>query len=131
MGDPEKELRDAFNFFDIDDSGSIGPDELKLLMLYLGQNVSENEIDAMMAIADEKGDVEISFEDFKVMWMNIISQKPRSYWICGMQMCRAHFFLPVKAVTKSDYKLVVKKIKISMLFLSRQQLFIVKFRRLM
>merc|ERR1711862_963923 len=80
--DPEKELRDAFNFFDIDDSGSIDPDELKLLMLYLGQNVSENEIDAMMAIADEKGDVEISFEDFKVMWSKAKRREATGFVAC-------------------------------------------------
>jgi len=65
--DPEKELRDAFRVFDKDDSGSISRAELKLLMLKLGQNLTENEIDQMMDIADENGDGEISYEEFRQM----------------------------------------------------------------
>merc|ERR1712150_426888 len=65
--DPDKELRDAFRVFDSDSSGAIDRNELKRLMKKLGQNLHENELDAMMDEVDTNGDGEISFEEFKAM----------------------------------------------------------------
>mmetsp|Transcript_28431 Transcript_28431/g.40017 ORF Transcript_28431/g.40017 Transcript_28431/m.40017 type:complete len:152 (+) Transcript_28431:71-526(+) len=65
--DPDKELRDAFGVFDTDGSGSIDRTELKRLMKKLGQNLHENELDAMMEEVDTNKDGEISFAEFKAM----------------------------------------------------------------
>ena len=46
--DPEKELKEAFAVFDTDGSGAIDRKELKRLMKRLGQNFTEQELDAMM-----------------------------------------------------------------------------------
>lgn len=65
--DPEKELRDAFKVFDSDGSGSISREELKQLMINLGQTLTEAELDAMMDEVDTNGDGEISYDEFKDM----------------------------------------------------------------
>jgi len=65
--DPDQELRNAFRVFDTDNSGSISREELKQLMINLGQTLSEAEIDAMMDMVDEDQDGVISFEEFKNM----------------------------------------------------------------
>eukprot|EP00565_Helicotheca_tamesis_P007886 CAMPEP_0185724060 /NCGR_PEP_ID=MMETSP1171-20130828/663_1 /TAXON_ID=374046 /ORGANISM="Helicotheca tamensis, Strain CCMP826" /LENGTH=149 /DNA_ID=CAMNT_0028391835 /DNA_START=108 /DNA_END=557 /DNA_ORIENTATION=- len=65
--DPDKELRDAFNVFDKDGSGAISRQELQSLMQKLGQNLSKEELDAMMSEVDEDGNGEIDFEEFKRM----------------------------------------------------------------
>lgn len=65
--DPDKELRDAFDVFDADGSGSISRDELKKLMRNLGQSLSDAELDAMMDEVDQDGNGEIDFEEFKSM----------------------------------------------------------------
>eukprot|EP00586_Coscinodiscus_wailesii_P014627 CAMPEP_0172494508 /NCGR_PEP_ID=MMETSP1066-20121228/50001_1 /TAXON_ID=671091 /ORGANISM="Coscinodiscus wailesii, Strain CCMP2513" /LENGTH=146 /DNA_ID=CAMNT_0013265535 /DNA_START=110 /DNA_END=550 /DNA_ORIENTATION=+ len=65
--DPDQELREAFDVFDTDKNGSISRSELKGLMVKLGQNLSDAELDAMMTMVDSDGDGEISFEEFKEM----------------------------------------------------------------
>jgi calmodulin len=65
--DPEEDLRDAFNMFDADRSGSIDRDEVRMLMKKLAQDLTEEEIDAIMEEVDTDGDGEISFEEFRAM----------------------------------------------------------------
>ena len=65
--DPEKELKDAFNVFDSDHSGSIDRNELAQLMKKLGQALTDAQIDSLMEEVDANGDGEISFEEFKDM----------------------------------------------------------------
>ena len=60
-------LLNAFNTFDADGSGDISRDELKRLMTQLGQNLTKNELDAMINKVNADGDREISFEEFKTM----------------------------------------------------------------
>ena len=44
-----QEMRDTFNLFDVDRDGSIDRDEFGTVMRALGQNPSEEEIDALLA----------------------------------------------------------------------------------
>jgi len=76
--DPDKELRDAFNVFDSDGSGSIDRKELKRLMKKLGQALSDMELDAMMDEVDTDGNGEISFAEFKAMMVRLfVSENAR------------------------------------------------------
>lgn len=68
--DPDKELKDAFNVFDSDGSGTISRSELKKLMKSLGQNLADGELDAMMDEVDTDKSGEIDFKEFKQMMMS-------------------------------------------------------------
>jgi len=65
--DSEEELREAFSVFDRDENGLVSKDELSKLLLSLGEGLTVPEIEAMMASADEDGDGELNFEEFKIM----------------------------------------------------------------
>ncbi|KAJ2784375.1 hypothetical protein H4R18_001179 [Coemansia javaensis] len=65
--DPDAELREAFNVFDKDGNGSISRSELRQVMASLGENLTEDEINAMFNEADTNRDEAISFPEFKVM----------------------------------------------------------------
>ncbi|XP_071165749.1 calmodulin-like isoform X2 [Mytilus edulis] len=67
--DEEAELREAFKVFDKDGSGSISKAELKLVMENLGEKLTGEEIDEMMAEADKDGNGEIDYEEFVDMMM--------------------------------------------------------------
>ena len=62
--DATEELREAFNVFDRDGSNSITPDELKHVMMNLGEKLSDAEVDEMLKEADVNGDGSIDFEEF-------------------------------------------------------------------
>ena len=63
--DAEQNLRDVFEIFDADGSGSIDRNEMRLLMKKLAQDLTEEEITQIIEVVDEDGDGEISFEEFK------------------------------------------------------------------
>lgn len=54
--DTDSELREAFNIFDRDGSGTINADELRQVMKALGEDLSDAEIDEMIKEADKNGD---------------------------------------------------------------------------
>ena len=67
----DQKLQAAFNLFDIDQNGRITLDEIKAM---LGESRIRTEIESnnqiwkqFMAEADENGDGEISYEEFKIM----------------------------------------------------------------
>ncbi|XP_073350933.1 calcium-binding protein 5b isoform X1 [Pagrus major] len=67
-----KELKEAFREFDIDGDGSITSDELRHAMIkLLGEQTSQNEIDAVVKEADNNGDGTVDFEEF----VKMMSQK--------------------------------------------------------
>jgi calmodulin len=57
--DSDTELREAFRVFDRDGSGTISAEELKEVMLRIGENLSADEIKAMIEQADSDGDGKI------------------------------------------------------------------------
>lgn len=61
--DTDSELRQAFNIFDRDGSGTINAEELKQVMKALGEDLSEVEIDEMIREADTDGDGSIDCKD--------------------------------------------------------------------
>lgn len=61
----EAELREAFRVFDTNGDGFIAPDELADVFLSLGEQLSEQEISAMVSATDANEDGLISYEEFR------------------------------------------------------------------
>ena len=58
----DKELKAAFDAFDADGSGFITKQELRQAMTNCGSNVSERELNEMIASADANSDGKVNFE---------------------------------------------------------------------
>ncbi|KAI9024328.1 hypothetical protein CLU79DRAFT_886608 [Phycomyces nitens] len=63
----EKELREAFDAFDLDKDGNISTSELIKMMHQLGDKVSEQDAVQMIKDVDKNGDRQVNFEEFAVM----------------------------------------------------------------
>ena len=64
-----KDVENAFKVFDKDGSGFIEIDELRDLMMNLGEKLTEEEIQAMMQFADIDKDGKIDYHEFVIMMM--------------------------------------------------------------
>lgn len=62
-----QELREAFDLFDTDGSGSIDVKELKVAMRALGFQVKKEEVRKMIADIDKDGNESIDFDEFVQM----------------------------------------------------------------
>jgi calmodulin len=62
--DTEDELIEAFRLFDKEGKGYIGIDEIKHLLLMLGESMSNEEIEEIITQADLDGDGKVSYQDF-------------------------------------------------------------------
>ena len=62
--DTEEEVLNAFKIFDKEGNGLININELKHIMLTVGKNLSEPEINDMLKEADIDGDGYINYEEF-------------------------------------------------------------------
>lgn len=60
--DTEEEMREAFKIFDRSGNGFITAKELKHGMVFMGERLSDEEVEEMMREADSDGDGRISFE---------------------------------------------------------------------
>jgi Ca2+-binding EF-hand superfamily protein len=58
---------DAFRSFDLDGNGFVGAAELRHVYAALGEEVSDEEIDEMIAMVDNDGDGQISVDEFSKM----------------------------------------------------------------
>uniref|UniRef100_A0A8C0FXG7 EF-hand domain-containing protein n=1 Tax=Bubo bubo TaxID=30461 RepID=A0A8C0FXG7_BUBBB len=72
----KQEIREAFDLFDTDGSGSIDIKELKVAMRALGFEPKKEEIKKMIADIDKEGSGTIDFEDFLAM----MTQKMATDW---------------------------------------------------
>ena len=68
--DEDEEIREAFRVFDQDGNGYITSEELEAVMIKLGENLTKDELTAMMIEADLDGDGRIDFDEFVVMMRN-------------------------------------------------------------
>ena len=63
----DKELKDAFDLYDLDKNGLISASELHAVMKKLGQRCSLKDCRKMISSVDKDGDGNVNFEEFKVM----------------------------------------------------------------
>jgi len=63
-------LRDAFRIFDKDDDGLISVEELRNIMLRLGEKMTDKELDEMIAEANCDKDGHIDYEEFVLVLCN-------------------------------------------------------------
>ena len=59
--DPEQELKEAFQVFDKDGNGYISKEELRHVMINLGEKLTDDEVDEMMREADTDGDGQVNY----------------------------------------------------------------------
>ena len=62
--DQEEEVIEAFKVFDADASGYITSDELRRILMDLGEDVTEEEMDALILEADLDGNGRIDYDEF-------------------------------------------------------------------
>ena len=68
--DTEDELIEAFRIFDKEGKGYIGMEEIRHLLLMLGESMTSEEIEEIITQADLDGDGKVSYQDFaKLMLM--------------------------------------------------------------
>ncbi|XWS64694.1 hypothetical protein CRYUN_Cryun05aG0025300 [Craigia yunnanensis] len=65
----EDELKEAFRVFDQDQDGYISPNELRQVMIHIGEKVTDEELEQMIREADLDGDGQVNFEEFVRMML--------------------------------------------------------------
>lgn len=58
------EIKEAFDCFDINKNGYIGVNELKEIFSIIGEDVTNEELDEMIGIADKEGDGQVNWLNF-------------------------------------------------------------------
>ncbi|CAG2216529.1 troponin C-like isoform X1 [Mytilus edulis] len=61
----ERELRDAFRVLDKQNKGTIPVDDLRWILKSLGDDITEEELDDMIAETDTDGSGTVDYEEFK------------------------------------------------------------------
>ncbi|KPI84043.1 centrin putative Ca2 -binding EF-hand protein [Leptomonas seymouri] len=69
--DSPEEILKAFQLFDLDKKGKISFTNLKEVAKLLGENPGDDVLKEMIAEADEDGDGEVSFEEFKSVMLQM------------------------------------------------------------
>lgn len=62
--DPKEEMLKAFKLFDEDETGKITFKNLKRVAKELGENITDEELQEMIEVADRDGDGEVNEEEF-------------------------------------------------------------------
>ncbi|XP_077247692.1 calmodulin-like [Tasmannia lanceolata] len=62
--DAEEELKEAFKVFDKDQNGFISANELRHVMINLGERLTDEEVQQMIREADLDGDGQVNYEEF-------------------------------------------------------------------
>ena len=62
-----EEIRKTFSFLDLDKNGYIGPNELRHVLINMGEMVTDEEIDVMISILDKNGDGQVNYQQFEAM----------------------------------------------------------------
>ena len=75
-----EEIKDTFDLFDIDSSGSIDPEKVKVAMRALGFEPKQEEIQNMISDVHDDGSRRIEYEKFLKMMMHKILNKNLRGW---------------------------------------------------
>ena len=70
----DDDLLEAFRVFDRDGDGHISTTELRMVMLNIGEKMSEEEVENMIKEADEDGDGQVNY-DGRYFFLHIIFVK--------------------------------------------------------
>ncbi|GKU85864.1 hypothetical protein SLE2022_250070 [Rubroshorea leprosula] len=62
--DAEEELKEVFQVFDKDQDGYISANELRQVMINLGEKLSDEEVEQMIKEADLDGDGQVDYDEF-------------------------------------------------------------------
>lgn len=60
----DDEIREAFTQFDLDKNSFVGAAEIRHILINIGENVSDEEVNEMIRMVDRSGDGQVSFPDF-------------------------------------------------------------------
>lgn len=63
----DDEIRETFKVFDLNKNGYIGTAEVKFVLDYLKEEVTDEEIDEMIRMLDTDGDGQVNFKEFYKM----------------------------------------------------------------
>jgi serine/threonine-protein phosphatase 2B regulatory subunit len=63
----DSEIKDAFISFDLDKNSFIGAAEIRHVLVNIGENVTDDEVDEMIRMVDGDGDGQVSFTEFYAM----------------------------------------------------------------
>ncbi|KAK5794051.1 calmodulin-like protein 8 [Gossypium arboreum] len=69
--DAEEELQEAFKVFDKDQNGYISANELRHVMINLGEKLRDEEVGQMIKEADLDGDGQVNYDDFVKMMTTV------------------------------------------------------------
>ncbi|XP_022846949.1 calmodulin-like protein 8 isoform X1 [Olea europaea var. sylvestris] len=69
--DADEELKEAFKVFDKDQNGYISANELRHVMINLGEKLTDEEVEQMIKEADLDGDGQVNYEEFVKMMRTI------------------------------------------------------------
>ena len=74
VGDTDEELREAFKVFDKEGTGVITRQDLKQIMLHLGETLTEEEAEALVKEAELDGEGHINYEGMSVFIFTSLSK---------------------------------------------------------
>lgn len=63
----DKEIKEAFEAFDLDHNTFVGAAEIRHVLINIGENVTDEEVDEMIRMVDKDGDGQVSFDEFYEM----------------------------------------------------------------
>ncbi|KAF9606522.1 hypothetical protein IFM89_025895 [Coptis chinensis] len=69
--DADEELKEAFRVFDKDQNGFISANELRHVMISLGESLTDEEANQMIKEADLDGDGQVNYEEFVRMMLAV------------------------------------------------------------
>ena len=63
----DREILEAFIAFDLDKNNFIGAAEIRHILINIGEQVTDEEVDEMIRMVDRDGDGQVSFDEFYEM----------------------------------------------------------------
>jgi hypothetical protein len=60
----DREIREAFQSFDLDRNNFVGAAEIRHVLVNIGENVTDEEVDEMIRMCDKDGDGQVSYDEF-------------------------------------------------------------------